>query len=582
MKQLLYVFLLSCLPYLADAQSPYIPLNSDYYHIIDRFEIRQGQWTKGIHSSVKPYNRQAVVELTDSVIANPDYVTSATDRFNLNYLRDDSWEWVVNRDTVAPITGFYRTSPPQPGDSQAPPILNLFYAKKADAYSVQTPDFDLHVNPVVYAGFSQQSLSNGTDADIRPYVNTRGLELRGTIGKKLGFYTFLSDNQAAYPRYIRDYGQVYGVEVAGQGFAPGEGFAKTFKTGGADFISARGYITFNVLKIINVQFGHDRNFIGNGFRSMLLSDNSAPYAFLKLTTNFGPFQYTNLFAELQNTQAVTNSTNNQLIPQKFAVMHHLSVNLGKHVNVGAFESEILSRDRVDLNYLNPIIFYRFVESFRGSADNANLGIDFKANFLNHFQFYSQFMLDEFILKELVNGKGSWTNKFAVQAGLKYIDAFGIPNLDLQGEVNLARPYTYSHLSGQTNYAHYSQPLAHPLGANFVEGIGIAKYQYKKLSATGIFSVMKTGRDIPGHDYGSNILRDYNDRDHETGNFIGQGRNTLITYADLRLSYMIKHNIFIDARYLYRLQDSGYRPDRYTTNLASFALRWNLAYRNWVL
>ena len=580
MKQLLSVLLLSCLPYLADAQSPYIPLNSDYYHLIDRFEIRQGQWTKGIHSSIKPYNRQAVVELTDSVIANPDYVTSPTDRFNLNYLRDDSWEWVANHDTAAPLSGFYRVRPSQPGDSQDPPILKLFYTKKADAYSIQTPDLDLHINPVVFAGFAQQSLSNATDADIRPYVNTRGLELRGTIGKKLGFYTFFSDNQAAYPRYIRDYGQLYGIEVPGRGFAPGEGFVKAFKTGGADFISARGYITFNVLKIINVQFGHDRNFIGNGFRSLFLSDNSAPYAFLKLTTNFGRFQYTNLFAEFQNTQQ--SIAGNQLLPQKFAAMHHLSVNLGRRFNVGLFESEIFSRDRVDLNYLNPIIFYRFVESYRGSADNANVGLDFKANLLNHFQFYSQLMLDEFILKELVNGRGSWTNKFAIQAGMKYIDAFGIPNLDLQGELNLARPYTYAHVDGQTNYTQYSQPLAHPLGANFIEGIGIVKYQMKKLTATGIFSVMKTGRDIPGHNYGSNILLDYGTRVRENGNFIGQGRNTLITYADLRLSYMIKHNIFIDARYLYRLQDSGYRPDRYTTNLASIALRWNLAYRNWVL
>ncbi len=577
MKQTLYLFLLGYLPYLADAQSPFIPLNADYYHLIDRFEIRQGTWANGFHSSTKPYNRQSVIELTDSIIANPDYATSATDRFNINYLRDDSWEWVTPTpaDTTGMATGFYYP-PPQPGDSREP-LFGIFFQKKADAYSVQTPDFDLHVSPVVNVGFAQQSLSNRTDTDVRPYVNTRGLELRGTIGKKLGFYSYFSDNQAVYPRYIREYGQLYGVED--KGFAPGEGFAKVFKQNGVDYISARGYITFNTLKIINIQFGHDRNFIGNGFRSLLLSDNTAPYLFLKLTTRFGPFQYMNLFTQLENTQAATAA--NQLIPPKFAAIHHLSANISKHVNVGAFESEIFSRDRVDLNYLNPIIFYRFVESFQGSADNANIGVDVKVNFANHFLAYGQFMLDEFILKELVNGRGSWTNKFAIQAGLKYIDAFGVPNLDLQGELNLARPYTYSHETGQTNYAHYSQPLASPLGANFIEGIGIAKYQVKQWSATGIFSVMKTGRDIPGHNYGGNILLDYNTRVRDEGNFIGQGRQTLTTFADLRLSYMIKHNVFIDARYLYRFQSSQYKPDTYTTNLASIAIRWNLAYRNWV-
>ncbi|MBC8153904.1 MAG: hypothetical protein H7Z72_13425, partial [Bacteroidetes bacterium] len=305
-----------------------------------------------------------------------------------------------------------------------------------------------------------------------------------------------------------------------------------------------------------------------------------PYLFLKLTTRFGPFQYTNLFTELQNTERPLAS--NQLYPQKFAAMHHLSANIGKHVNVGLFEAEIFSRDRVDLNYLNPIIFLRYVESSRGSADNANIGLDVKVNFANHFLAYGQFMLDEFILKELVSGRGSWTNKFAAQAGIKYIDAFGVSNLDLQAEANLARPYTYSHEGGQTNYAHYNQPLAHPLGGNFVEGIGIAKYQLKQWSATGIFSVMKTGRDIAGRNYGGNVLLNYGTRVRSEGNFIGQGRQTLTTFADLRLSYMIKHNIFIDAGYLYRLQSSQYRPDTYTTNLASISLRWNIAHRNWAL
>lgn len=576
MKQTLYLFWLVCLPYLADAQSPFIPLNADYYHLIDRLEIRQGAWAKGFHSSTKPYNRQSVVELTDSVMANPNYSLSDTDHFNLNYLRDDSWEWVPPVKTDSAVSLYY--PPRQPGDSREP-LFNVFFRKKADAYSVQTPDFDLHVSPVVYAGFSQQNLSSSTDTDVRPYVNTRGLELRGTIGKKLGFYTYFSDNQAVYPRYIQDYGQIYRNQGMGLSAAPGEGFVKSFKTNGADFISARGYITFNTLKIINIQFGHDRNFIGNGFRSLLLSDNAPPYLFLKLTTRFGPFQYMNLFTQLTNTENPI--AGNQIYPLKFAAMHHLSANLSKHVNVGVFESEIFSRDRVDLSYLNPIIFYRYVESSQGSADNANLGFDFKVNFRRHFLAYGQLMLDEFILKQLLAGKGSWTNKFAVQLGLKYIDAFGVPNLDLQAEMNLARPYTYSHKSGQTNYTDYNQPLAHPLGANFIEGIGIAKYQFKQWSATGIFSVMKTGRDLPGLNYGSNVLLDYDTRVRDEGNFIGQGRLTLITYADMRLSYMIRHNVFIDARYLYRLQSSQYRPDNYTTNLASFAIRWNFAYRNWV-
>jgi hypothetical protein len=568
-------FLLLLLLSRAWGQSPFVPLNADYYHLVDRLEIRQGRWAEGFHSTTKAYNRQSIVQLTDSVLTNTNYRLSETDRFNLGYLRDDSWEWVKYLSDSIPQDPISRFRPAQfqPGDNPKP-LWNVFFKKKADFYAVKTPEFDLHISPAINIGWDSDPAATGAQ-----YVNTRGLELRGSIMKRLGFYTYFADNQVFYPRYIQEYGNVYRSPQTGGGFAPGEGLTKLYKERGADFLSARGYVTFNALKIINIQFGHDRNFFGNGIRSLFLSDNSAAYSFLKFTTRFGRFQYTNLFTELQNVADV--QPGNALIPQKFMVVHHLSANISKHVNVGVFEGEIYSRDRFEASYLNPIILYRYIESYRGSEDNAVLGIDVKANFLRHFLFYGQIMLDEFLIKNLTDGKGSWTNKFAIQAGLKYIDAFGIKNLDLQGEVNLARPYTYAHKSGQTNYTHYNQPLAHPLGANFMEGIGTVRYQHKRLFFTGIFSTMLYGTDPPGFDYGGNLTKNYEARFRDVGNFIGQGRKTITTYADARLSYMIWHNVFLEGRYLYRLQSSQYRASEYTTNLASVGLRWNIANRNWI-
>ena len=566
----------------AQAQSPYLPYNADYHHLIDRMEIRQGRWSEGFHSSTKPYNRQSVIQLTDSVLANPDYALSSTDRFNLAYLRNDSWEWINAKTDSVKAGGIIRHMEYAgiPGDGRRP-FLRVFYKKKADFYSIQTPEFDLHVSPVINLSFDLDG-SDPARGQSQTYANTRGLEVRGTIGKKLGFYTYFADNQVFYPRYVREYATLYGKPdpTDGNGFAPGEGFTKRFPAGGgigSDFISARGSFTFNMLKIINVQFGHDRNFIGNGFRSMLLSDNASPYLFLKLTTRLGKnIQYMNLFTELQN---VEKANGGELIPNKYATMHHLSVNIGPHVNLGIFESIVFSRDRLEIGYLNPLILYRFVESYRGSADNSVAGLDVKVNFLKRFMGYSQFLLDEFILSNLVSGNGSWTNKFSAQFGLKYIDAFGVENLDLQGEVNVARPYTYAHLSGATNYTHYNQPLAHPLGANFVEGVGIARYQRDRLSLTGIFRVAKYGADPDGRNYGSNITKNYIGRFREEGNFIGQGRTTITTFVDARASYMIRHNVFIEGRYMYRLQSSQFKPLEYTNNFASVGLRWNYAYRN---
>ncbi|WP_234735996.1 hypothetical protein [Tellurirhabdus bombi] len=583
----LFILALGAVSVTTYAQSPTAPLNADYYHLVDRLEIKQGRWATGFHSSIKPYNRHQIIQLTDSILENPSLSLSRADRFNLQYLRDDSWEWVQPvslNDSIsaakARLSELGSDYSPR-GDSKRP-LFNVFFEKKSDVYSAETPDFDIHVSPAVDFNYSFETTRNRSEIDNstikqNPYINSRGLEIRGSIRKRLGFYTYFSDNQAAYPVNIQAYQAAYAV---GRTLVPNEGFAKPYKNG-VDFLSARGYITFNALKIINLQFGHDRNFFGNGFRSLFLSDNSAPYLFMKFTTKLGRFQYTNLFTELQNTQVPTSQ--DQIFPKKYTTIHHLSVNIGDHVNVGIFESEVYSRDRLELNYLNPIILYRFVESYQGSADNAMLGIDFKANFLRRFLVYGQFMLDEFLIKDLTAGQGSWTNKFALQTGLKYIDAFGVPNLDLQGEMNLARPYTYSHFSGQTNYVHYNQPLAHPLGANFIEGLAIVKYQPRnRWMLTGIFGLMRYGADAGIRNYGGNLLLPYDSRVSDLGNHIGQGRETLVSYGDLRLSFMLKHNLFVDLRQMLRMSDSQLSRLTYNTSLTSFSIRWNMPYRTLVL
>src|SRR5262249_22762278 len=118
------------------------------------------------------------------------------------------------------------------------------------------------------------------------------------------------------------------------------------------------------------------------------------------------------------------------------------------------------------------------------------------------------VMDEFVLDHIKSGDGWWANKFAVQLGGKYIDAFGIPNLDLQGEFNIARPFTYSHNTQYGNYSHYQQPLAHPLGANFKELVGVVRYQpLPRLNLTGKLMVRSVGRDSTDYNWGSQEPQD---------------------------------------------------------------------------
>jgi hypothetical protein len=554
----LVISLFFCLS--AMGQSTNASLNEDYYHWVTRYEIKSGRVSNEIFTSVKPFRRSYLVEYLDTLKKDDQVFTSQADQFNYDYLRNDSWEW-SRAET----------------NTSKKPFLNSLYKKKSDLAYVNIPDFDLHVSPVLYVGAGKDSRSNET-----LYTNTRGVEIRGMIDKKIGFYTFFTDNQMILPAYVHD-------QMTLNPVVPHEGFWKKFKTNGVDFLQARAYIDFNISKHINVQFGNDRTFIGNGFRSLIFSDYSAPNLFLRANAKIWKinymFQLSRLAADAPGN--IGGSAANKRYPEKFMAFHHASINIGKKFNLGIFESVIFTpKDSVnngtfELSYLNPIIFYRAVEQQFGSSDNVLLGGDFKWNALRDLSFYGQVVIDEFVLKELKANTGWWANKFALQGGLKYIDVLNVHNLDLQLEANIVKPYTYSHDTQYSNYTNYRQPLAHPLGANFEEVVAIVRYQpLSRLNLIAKTFFTKIGRDDATHDWGSDPLKNNSLHVQDFGNKIGQGVKNNIAFADFTASYMLKHNFFIDAKMVLRQSKSPAAFYNNNSTITSLSIRWNIAQRTY--
>jgi hypothetical protein len=178
-KKILFLTLYICISisYLSKAQSAFVPLNEDYYHLIDRYEIKRGKFSEGFHTTVKPYTRKGIMQLVDSVWMDTSIYLSRQDKFNLEYLQNDSWEW-AKTDTI--------------GKSHKP-LWNTFYFKKADAYSSSNDVLDVHVNPVINFEIGSFEGANGKRTVS---LNTRGIEVRGMINQKIGFYTFITENQA--------------------------------------------------------------------------------------------------------------------------------------------------------------------------------------------------------------------------------------------------------------------------------------------------------------------------------------------------------------------------------------------------
>ena len=250
--------------------------------------------------------------------------------------------------------------------------------------------------------------------------------------------------------------------------------------------------------------------------------------------------------------------------------------------MGVFESIAYGRDNgsIELQYMNPIIFYRSVEQQIGSGDNAILGADFKANFLKHFSAYGQLVLDEFKISEVMSKEGWWGNKQAYQLGLKYIDAFGISNLDFQIERNYIRPFVYTHKDNYRNYSHYNQAIAHPMGANLKELVLMARYQpLPRLELKTRVFLVNFGADTGNSNFGGNILTDYTNHGLNYGHFTGQGVQTSLQKTDLTATYQFKHNVFVDLTLTQRKEVVGLSTiEVKNATIISGALRWNIRER----
>ena len=421
------------------------------------------------------------------------------------------------------------------------------------------------INPVLNLGVGKESGENTIQ-------NGRGAEIRGNLMQKLAFHTIVIENQSRFPAYVNLYRDSLGV-------VPGLGWWKKFKGTGTDFLQATGYVNAALIGNVNsdkhllFSAGHGSFAVGQGYRSLILSNFAAPFGFVRFNTRIGAFRYQNLYGSLNGFAPLLGDTS---LPKKYLAMHRGSLTFNKF-EIGFTEMTIHSRpgSGFDVDYLNPIIFYRSVEANLGSADNTLMALDAALN-LKQFRFYGQFLLDEFKLKYFKQGNW-WANKFGWQIGSIYRFSNHLLKGFVQAEINAVRPYTYSHYNALNSYTHYNQPLAHPLGANFREGvlrffIIPTSMQRLRISFTGMTA--KQGTDPyynSGLNYGNNPRRD---NDTRVSNFdirMLQGFPTRIVSYRFDVSYMLRHNLHFDLGFQHR-NYTGREP--LNSNWLSVGLRLN--------
>ena len=439
---------------------------------------------------------------------------------------------------------------------------------------IQGDGYWFSLNPILDLQVGKASKSNVSST----YVNTRAINFRGGLGDKLNFSTTVFESQGRFADYFNRYAESIRPAGGNPAIIPGIGIAKDFKTDSYDFPLAEANLTFTASKHIDLQLGYGRNFIGDGYRSLLESDGASPYPYFKINTNFWKIKYTNTYMWLKDVRP--DVTLERTYATKFMANHYLSWNISNRLNLGLFESVIWTNTNnrgFDASFVNPIIFYRSVE-FASSArtGNALLGLTFKYKWNDKINMYGQFLLDEFSLGDIKKQDNSWKNKYGYQLGVKYYNAFHVDNLLMQLEYNHVRPYVYSHSEPITNYGHNNQSIGHQWGGNFKEFIAIARYHKGRYFADAKITSGTRGLDFDTADdsfnYGGNIYKDYDlKRPYDSGVKAGQGNKTALFITDIQAGYLVNPttNLKIYGSYIYRSFD----PAKNTATTFNESTNW---------
>ncbi|MEZ4737847.1 MAG: hypothetical protein R2818_00415 [Flavobacteriales bacterium] len=381
------------------------------------------------------------------------------------------------------------------------------------------------------------------------------------VGTKLNFHLDAQAWTEQLPAYLDTIARATQV-TAGEGYAYRDGSQVTH-------YDWSGHMSWDAHKYINLTLGRGKNSFGDGYRSLFLSDETWSYPYFKISTTFWHIKYVNLFSMMDDIRKADGVPSN--FQKKFSSMHYLSWNASKRLNFSVFEAIMWSNGDetyprgFDVNYLNPIIFYRPVEFQLGSPDNALLGFASSVKAGKHVLFYAQFMLDEFLLRQVREGNGWYANKQAVQLGVNAHEAFGVQGLHLRAEWNYVRPFMYTHSDTRQNYAHFGQALAHPYGSNVQEVLAHADLDRKGWVHTVRVSMAWMGTDSV-FSYGNNIFRPESDRPYVAGEGpvdfgydMGDNRQQTVLHVEARSGWTVdpRSGTRLEAGYTFRLTDPAY-------------------------
>lgn len=386
-------------------------------------------------------------------------------------------------------------------------------------FEVDTTGFKLDVDPLFDFQLAQQK-----NPKTYYYTNTRGIIIHGNLNKELYFQSTYYEDQATFPAYLSDY-------INSSKVVPGQSYMRHYHGNGFDYGHSSGVLYYQLNQHFEFSFGQDKLFVGDGYRSLLLSDVPYSYPFFRASFTNKYIQYTRIMAVLLANKNPLGSFDPR---EKYLGGFNIcTIMPSNQFQLSFFEGSVwdypneVKNIHLNYNYFNPLIYANSLVKAK-CFDLGGGG--FKLNLFHSIQSYGQ----------IVFGNFSSNNRFAknnlgLQLGEKYINAFTLPGFTLQAEYNYAANDIYGSSKDALNYSHYNQPLGHPFGNNFKELVLGGHYNFKCWFIDIQVSKYHYGNDTAS--FLPNQTKYIKEFSYHTP-FIGEGPVTKVFYTDMSVSYLI--------------------------------------------
>lgn len=430
---------------------------------------------------------------------------------------------------------------------------------KKHVVDLKREKFHLKISPILNMAYGRD-LSDTNSRAL--FQNTKGVHVECDILKNFSFSTSLYENQGRFTQYETGYYQSIGELYPStdttfntqNAMIPGGARTKPFKGDGFDYAFAVGYFVYQPFKWARITAGNNAMFVGDGHRSILLSDNHSNAPYFRFDFKISPkWSYTYARARNMNlVRKIATSSAEAYYEPKGLSINYLTFKPSNKISISLFESGQWNRtDSTGTTRSAHPLFYNpipGVSQFIVGKDELSslIGLNFSAQVADKHRVYAQLGMYEF------DG-----DKIATQIGYRGYDFFGMKDFMFQLEYNYVSSDMYKGTNRRLNYTNYNLSLGPIKGTGYNEILVRTNYTIKRvyIEAELDYYILKDHRSLALHpiEIGQN-------------SFTGS-----VFYSNLELGYRFnrKMNLSIFGSWTYR---SSSEAGQQNTNMFQVGLK----------